>query len=687
MARSTRKTGGSDIGDKEAIARGVRPRRSRGAWLVIRKWLASWKVVVGLTGMGALILIAILGTVVAPYNPSTEVQSASLQPPSLQHLFGTTLSGQDVLSQFLVGAGPSLLIGFVAGVFATILSVVFGMLSAYLRSVLAESMTFISNVFLVIPTLPLLIVVGAYLPNAGYTVLALVIGLTSWAWGARVIRAQVLSLKARDFILAARAAGEGVWRILLFEIMPGLIPVIAASFLFTVAFAILTEAGLAFLGIGNLTEWTWGTMLYWTQNDDAFLLGAWWWYVPPGLAIALVGLFLAFINYGIDEYANARLRQSSGRKVRRTRRLSFFRKTRVEASLGSSEPVTANTVLLIDRLTVQLGVDPPIRAVDNVRISIQRGEIFGLAGESGCGKTTLLNTIARILPPSAQIVDGAVLYQPKDGQTIDIMKLEGERLRRLRWAKIAIVTQASMNALNPVMNVRRQLIDVLTAHDFGTNKQERENRALEVLALVGIPSDRLRAFPHELSGGMRQRVMIAMALALEPDLLLLDEPTTALDVVTQRQIIDEVLQIRDRLGISIMFVTHDLSLLLETADRIAVMYAGEVVEVASSVEMREAPAHPYTRALLVSLPTLHGSQADVEQLKGAPPDMQALPLGCRFRPRCRYADELCRERAPVLRPVKPGARTGQLVACHLSDEGAVMNRPIEPAAAIEASAT
>jgi oligopeptide/dipeptide ABC transporter ATP-binding protein len=658
-----------------------------------RRTFSSWKVTVGVIGMVVIILVGVVGPFVAPYDPSA-TSTATLQAPSWSHWFGTTLSGQDVLSQFLVGAGPSLLVGFVAAAFSTVLSLVFGLLSAYLRGVIAETLSLISNVFLVIPTLPLLIVVGAYLPSTNYVILAFVIGLTSWAWGARVIRAQALSLKSRDYILAAQATGESTWRVLVYELMPGLIPVIAASFLFTVTYAILTEAGLAFLGIGDLTKWTWGTMLYWTQNDGAFLQGAWWWYVPPGLAIAMVGFFMAFINFGIDEFVNARLRMRTTMKklgvVRRfvnrvLGRNPVLMSIDVDGNSDAAEDVAATTdiVLRVDGVSVFIGTDTPIVAVDDVSFSIKRGEIFGIAGESGCGKSTLLNAIARILPRGVDVLSGQIVLRPKDDNEVDILKLEGEELRKIRWSKIAIVTQASMNALNPVITVERQLLDVLEAHNYGKDKRAREARTRELLGLVGISTDRLKAFPHQLSGGMRQRVMIAMSLALEPDLLLLDEPTTALDVVTQRQIVDEVLRIRDRMGISIIFVTHDLSLLLETADRIAIMYAGKIVEVASCDELREGASHPYTRALLVSMPTIEGRPGDTEPLHGSPPDMRALPTGCRFQTRCNFADELCVEREPELLPTLERAGTLQLVACHMSNPNAVMNRPLTQALSTE----
>jgi ABC-type dipeptide/oligopeptide/nickel transport system permease subunit len=262
---------------------------------------------IGVGGISAIIVLAIVGPFVAPYDPDA-TSPIGLHGPSASHLLGTTLSGQDVLSQFLVAARPSVIVGVVAASIATALSVVFGILSGYLSGGVSETLSLATNIFLVLPTLPLLIVATAYLPNSSYLVLSVVIGLTGWSWGARVIRAQTLSLKTRDYVLAARATGESLHRIALYELMPPLIPIIAASFLFTVAYAIVTEAGLAFLGLGNLSEWTWGTMLYWTQNDSAYMISAWWWYAPPGLAIALVGLFLAFINFGLDERVNTRLR-------------------------------------------------------------------------------------------------------------------------------------------------------------------------------------------------------------------------------------------------------------------------------------------------------------------------------------------------------------------------------------------
>lgn len=272
----------------------------------------SLKVRVGLAMLMAFVVMAIVGPYVAPYNPSA-MSAAILAPPSGAHLLGTTESGQDVLSQLLVGSGISLLVGFAAGAIATVLSVVVGVAAGFVSGWGSEALSTLSNVFLVIPALPLVIVLAGYLPSKGSVAVAVVIAVTGWAWGARVLRVQTLSIRRREFVLAARAVGEPNWRLIIFEILPNEVPIIASSFLFTVIFAILTEAGLAFLGIGNVTSWSWGSMLYWAQNYQAFASGAWWWYVPPGACVALVGMALALVNFGIDEYVNPRLRAGNGR--------------------------------------------------------------------------------------------------------------------------------------------------------------------------------------------------------------------------------------------------------------------------------------------------------------------------------------------------------------------------------------
>ena len=267
----------------------------------------SGRVKTGLVIIGVFFFIAVFGPVMAPFNPSA-LSTDILSPPSWAHLLGTTQTGQDVLSQMLVGTRTSVVVGLVAGTLATFIGVIVGMAAGYLGGTSDDLLSLVTNVFIVIPALPLLIMVTAYIKNAGDLVIAVVIALLGWAFTGRLIRAQTLSLRGRDFILAARASGEGTPRLLWSEIMPNVGAIIASGFLFSVILAILTQASLAFLGLGNPSEWSWGTILYWAQNNEALSVGAWWWFVPPGVCIALLGAALSMVNFGVDELVNPRLR-------------------------------------------------------------------------------------------------------------------------------------------------------------------------------------------------------------------------------------------------------------------------------------------------------------------------------------------------------------------------------------------
>jgi peptide/nickel transport system ATP-binding protein len=265
-------------------------------------------------------------------------------------------------------------------------------------------------------------------------------------------------------------------------------------------------------------------------------------------------------------------------------------------------------VLTVQNLTVVYEVDNPVTAVKNVSLQLARGEILGLAGESGCGKTTLAYAINRLHKPPARIASGEVTFHDKSGSDLNLLTLGDEDLRMFRWDKLSMVFQGAMNALNPVSTVRTQLEDVLTTHRPGLKKKARLEVAAGVLKLVGVDRSRLSSYPHELSGGMRQRVMIAMALLLEPQVMIMDEPTTALDVVVQREILREIVRLRDELNFAVIFITHDLPLLLEISDRIAIMLAGEIVELDTATNIYRHPQHPYTKKLLGSFPSLTGER-------------------------------------------------------------------------------
>ncbi|MEM1661858.1 MAG: ABC transporter ATP-binding protein [Desulfurococcaceae archaeon] len=298
----------------------------------------------------------------------------------------------------------------------------------------------------------------------------------------------------------------------------------------------------------------------------------------------------------------------------------------------------------------------PVKAVDDVSFTLERGEVLGIAGESGCGKSTTAYGIIRLVPPPGRIVGGEVIFEGEN-----ILKLSPEEFRkRIRWKKISMVFQGAMNAFNPVFTIGEQLAEVLVVHK-GLTKKEAYAEAANLLKMVGIDPIRLRSYPHELSGGMKQRAMIAMALALDPPLVIADEPTTALDVVVQAQVMNLLKKLQRERGMSIILITHDLSLIAEIADKVMVMYAGKAVELGTSEHIYLTPKHPYTIGLINSVPRLKGEIRKLHYIPGVPPDLIMPPPGCRFHPRCSYVFKPCKETEPPMVEVEPG----HYVACWL----------------------
>lgn len=628
------------------------PKRSPGLWASLPDWVATLlsnpRAMAGLLILLALVLVAVFAPQIAPYQPDRIVARRDL-PPSSEHVLGTTSLGQDVFSQMVFGTRISLAVGFATGTLVVLIAMTIGITSGLVGGRVDNVVSMIVNVVLVIPQLPLIIVIASWARNTGPITIILVLAATGWAFGARVLRAQALALRNSEHITSARLIGEPIWRIVFFEMLPSMISLVAAAWIGAVIFAILSQAAIEFIGLGDPAVVSWGTILYWAQNNTALISGRWWTFVPPGLAIATVGLALTLINYSIDEITNPRLRRIRIPK-------DAMRKPE---SRPREEPSEQGGLVQIRGLNVDYWTATgPVRAADNVSFDIRPNEVFGLAGESGCGKSTVAYAISRLHFPPAIISGGRIFV---DGQ--DVLAIPDKQLNKFRWDAVSMVFQSAMNSLNPVITIGEQFVDVIQAHRDMDRKAALE-RGRELLEMVELDPDLIDSYPHQLSGGMRQRVVIAIALALNPKLLIMDEPTTALDVVVERQILQRVKVLQREFGFSILFITHDLSLLIEFSDRIGIMYAGELVEVAPAKALYTEPQHPYTRLLMNAFPSIHDDRTGRYGIEGTPPDLRTPPTGCRFHPRCDVAIAgLCEVVVP------PVVSTGdRLARCHLLSE-------------------
>ena len=316
-------------------------------------------------------------------------------------------------------------------------------------------------------------------------------------------------------------------------------------------------------------------------------------------------------------------------------------------------------ILEIRDLVVEYHTDDEvIHAVNNVNLSVKKGETIGLVGETGAGKTTIARSILRILPvPPAKVIGGEIFFE---GQ--DIMKISEAEMRKIRGNRISMIFQDPMTALNPIETVGFQITEAILLHNK-IKKVEAQERACKMLEMVGIPMDRYSEYPHQFSGGMKQRVVIAMALACNPELLLADEPTTALDVTIQAQVLDMMKDLKEHLGTSVILITHDLGVVADSCDSVAVIYAGEIVEYGTAVHIFKSPTHPYTIGLFNSLPRLDSTERRLKPIKGLMPDPTNLPKGCKFCDRCPHATEKCSESVPEVVEVAPG----HMVKCFLSE--------------------
>jgi oligopeptide/dipeptide ABC transporter ATP-binding protein len=626
-------------------------RRSVGADL----WRAvahNRKALVGLGLLLIFIALAVIPGEIAPDDPRAKIYPRGLGP-SWHHLFGTTAYGEDVFSQLVFGTRQSILIAFAVGGLATLIAVLVGVSAGYLGGTTDGVLSLITDVILVIPIFPLIIVIAAYERNSGFLTLVVVLGVLGWSYGARQLRSQTLSLRRRDFLEAARVRGERKSYVIVHEILPTMTSLILASFLGAALYAVLFAAGLQFIGLGDPNSQSWGTMLYWAENNEALGAGMPYWAIMPGVCIALLGASFALLNYAFDEISSPSLR------LRKLERKGVDAEPEPAAPVPARPPAASN-ILEVRNLSVAYASEQgPVVAVDDVSFDLGKGEFLGVVGESACGKSTLVYAIARLLgaPLAGEITNGQVLFKGRD-----MVTLADKELRHIRWRDYSVVMQSAMNALNPVLTVAAQMRDACEAHST-MNKRQIENRSKEVLRLVSIDPVHLQSYPHQLSGGMRQRAMIAMALLFTPELIIMDEPTSALDVVGQRSLMVQIKELQEQLGFAVVFVTHDMSLVRHFSDRLLVMYAAQVAELGRTRQLFDKPLHPYTQGLLDAFPSIHGANEHLLGIPGSPPDLLRPPSGCRFAPRCPQAFDRCHATPPPLYEVE-----GELVRCFLHEQ-------------------
>jgi peptide/nickel transport system ATP-binding protein/peptide/nickel transport system permease protein len=612
----------------------------------------------GAIGFGMLLVaiaVALFAAFLAPYNPYVHPHVTIedvYQAPSAAHLLGTDDGGNDVLSALIYGARVSLIVGFAAALMTVLIGGTIGLVAGYRGGWVGTALMRFTDFVLVIPDLALQIVIVAILGPSLVNII-LVIGGLEWTSAARLVRSQTLSVRERMFVLRARAIGAGDLHIVWRHVLPQILPLMLATMVLAVSLAILAESSLAFIGLGDPTVISWGQMLNFAFSRGAVSAGAWWALLPPGFAIVWVVLGTTLLGTALEDVLNPRLKRHH---------LERDRSVRIAEPEGMGwlrlEPQRADSPLLRVRgLTVEFDSPTgPLRAVHDVSFDLRPGETLGLVGESACGKTTTVLGLLRLLAPGGRVTAGQVLF---DGE--DLMALSERDLRSVRGKRAAIVFQGAMSALNPVHRVGDQVAEVIRIHEPAVGKGVAEQRARDLLERVGIGRKRYGDYPHEYSGGMRQRAMIAMALACHPALIVADEPTTALDVMIQAQILELLAGLSREFGMATILVTHDLGVVAQVCDRVVVMYGGRVVEDAATPRLFADPQHPYTKLLLASFPDVLHPERPLQSIPGSPPRLDAMPVGCPFAPRCPAVFDRCLTVKPPAFDLGDGRRAACLL--------------------------
>ena len=611
----------------------------------------------------ALVYLVILGFSavfakwVAPYDPDQQDIPNRLATPSWSHWLGTDDLGRDFLSRIMYGARVALVVSVSVIGKAVAIAGLVGLVWGYTGGAVDNVIMRVADGGLSFPPLVLALAVAGILgPGTENVILALsivfVFGLT------RLVRGTALAIREEPFIEASRAAGSRTRRILGHRVLPNVRSPLLIAATFGIAAVLLAEAGLAYLGLGPRPPTaSWGSML--RQAYDRTLYSASWQLLVPGAAIAITIFAFNVLGDGLRDVLGV----GRSKKAKRSERRGLTTVTRPAAPAGAAVAgaPTDGALLQIDGLCVEfVGERGASRVVEQVSLAIKPGETVGLVGESGSGKTVTSLSVMRLVPsPPGRIVGGHIWFEGRD-----LLDQSFKDMRELRGTGISMVFQDPMTSLDPAFTIGSQLVEAQRLHKRLTKAQAR-GRAIELLELVGVPAPeaRLRQFPHQLSGGLRQRVMIAIALANEPRLLIADEPTTALDVTVQAQILELLKRLQRELGMAILFVTHDLGVIADLCDRVAVMYAGQIVEEASVHELFARPQHPYTEGLLNAMPQVGRLDERLAVIPGQVPLPHQMPMGCRFAARCEYAQPEC-----STAPVALVEHAGSLVRCTRVDE-------------------
>ncbi|MGW3631006.1 dipeptide/oligopeptide/nickel ABC transporter permease/ATP-binding protein [Streptomyces sp. NPDC005122] len=595
--------------------------------------------------LAVVVLLALFAPLLSPHDPLDQQPRADGSGhPSAGHWMGQDSLGRDILSRLMYGARWSLAIGLGATALALVVGALLGAVAATSRKAVDETLMRCLDVVMAFPGIALAAVLVAVF-GGGITVLICAIAFLFTPPVARVVRANVLDQYGEDYVTAERVIGARTPHIVLRHVAVNCAAPVLVFCTVQVAEAIVFEASLSFIGAGvRPPDPSWGSVI--ADGKNMVLTGGWWATVFPGLLMLVTVLSLNVLSEGVsDAWAAppAREVETGGDRLETPEPgggtvLELPDLAQAAARLRSrARPLpTGPPVLRVENLAI--GFDARHRGVDivdGIGFEVRPGEVLGLVGESGCGKSLTALAVMGLEPPEAR-VRGRVLF--------DGTQLVGAPVRvrrRLLGHEMAMVYQDALSSLNPAMTIRAQLKQVV--------RRGGRRSPAELLSLVGLdPGRTLRSYPHELSGGQRQRVLIAMALSRDPRLIVADEPTTALDVTVQAQIITLLLRLREELGFALVLVSHDLALVADVTDRVVVMYGGRIVETGVTADLVQSPAHPYTRGLLGSVLSLESAATRMTQIRGVVPSPADFPAGCRFADRCPSATEVCRTTRPVL---------------------------------------